>query len=60
VYVAYATQLAVQLRRVGRFSPLTAALFPVPLAFFLAVFARSLVRTFVRRRVTWRGRTIPT
>jgi 4,4'-diaponeurosporenoate glycosyltransferase len=60
LYVAYAVQLAVQLRRVGRFSPLTAALYPIPLAFFVAVFLRSLVRTFVRREVTWRGRTIRT
>jgi 4,4'-diaponeurosporenoate glycosyltransferase len=60
LYVAYAVQLAIQLRRVGRFSPLTAALYPIPLAFFVAVFLRSLVRTFVRRQVTWRGRTIRT
>ncbi|HET9441906.1 MAG TPA: hypothetical protein VFO65_01215, partial [Acidimicrobiales bacterium] len=60
LYATYALQLGALLRRVGRFHPLAAALFPVPLAFFLAVFARSLVLTFVRRRVEWRGRTIPT
>jgi 4,4'-diaponeurosporenoate glycosyltransferase len=60
LYAAYAVQLAVQLRRVGRFSPFTAALYPIPLAFFVGVFLRSLFRTYVRRQVTWRGRTVPT
>lgn len=59
-YVAYALQLAVLLRRVGRFHPLTALAYPIPLAVFLAVFVRSLVLTFVRREVRWRGRTIRT
>lgn len=59
-YVAYALQLLVLLRRVGRFHPLTALAYPIPLAVFLAVFVRSLVRTFVRREVRWRGRTIRT
>jgi 4,4'-diaponeurosporenoate glycosyltransferase len=60
VYLAYAAQLLVLLRRVGGFSPLTALLFPIPTAFFVLVFLRSVVRTFVRRSVTWRGRTIRT
>jgi 4,4'-diaponeurosporenoate glycosyltransferase len=60
VYAAYALQLAVLFRRVGRFNPLTALLYPIALAFFLAVFVRSLVLTFVRREVRWRGRTIRT
>ena len=60
LYAAYAVQLLVLLRKVGRFSPLVAVLYPVPLAFFVAVFLRSLVLTFVRRQVRWRGRTIRT
>jgi 4,4'-diaponeurosporenoate glycosyltransferase len=60
LYAAYVAQLLVLFRRVGRFSPLTAILFPVPLAFFVGVFARSAVLTFVRREVRWRGRRIPT
>jgi len=59
-YVAYALQLLVLLRRVGGFHPLTALAYPVPLAVFLAVFVRSLVLTFVRHEVRWRGRTIRT
>jgi 4,4'-diaponeurosporenoate glycosyltransferase len=60
LYVLSVAQLAVLLRRVGRFSPFTALAYPIPLAFFLAVFVRSLVLTFVRREVRWRGRTVRT
>ena len=60
VYAAYAAQFLVLLRRVGGYSPLTALAFPIPVAFFVAVFARSAVRTFVRREVRWRGRTLRT
>ena len=60
VYVAYAGQLAWMLARVGRFGAATPLLFPLPLAFFLAVFARSLVLTNVRGEVRWRGRAVPT
>lgn len=60
LYAAYAGQLAWMLHRIGRFGRATAAAYPVPLAFFLAVFTRSLVRTHLRKKVTWRGRSIPT
>lgn len=60
LYGAYAIQLGVLLRRIGRFGVLTALAFPIPLAFFLAVFLRSTLLTFVRREVRWRGRTVST
>lgn len=60
VYAAYATQLVWMLGRIGRFSRTTAPLYPIVLAFFLVVFARSLILTHVRGRVTWRGREIVT
>lgn len=60
LYGAYAVQVAWMLARAGRFGWLTAAAYPVPLAFFLAVFARSVVLTNVRGQVTWRGRAVPT
>lgn len=60
LYAAFALQLAVLLRRVGSFSPLTALLYPIPLAFFVGVFLRSVVLTFVRREVVWRGRRVRT
>jgi 4,4'-diaponeurosporenoate glycosyltransferase len=60
LYVLYAVQLWWMLRRIGSFGPLTALMFPVPLAFFHAVFARSVWLTQVRGSVTWRGRQIDT
>ena len=58
-YVVTAVQFRFLLRRVGAFRRWTACLFPVPLAAFIGIFVRSLALTFVRRRVTWRGREIP-
>jgi glycosyltransferase involved in cell wall biosynthesis len=45
-------------RRAGTFSPWAAALFPVPLWAFVALFLRSAWHRLVRRRVRWRGRAI--
>ena len=44
---------------VGRFRRTTVLLYPVPLAFFLIVFARSSVLTATRRPVRWSGRDVP-
>ncbi len=60
VYAAFAVQLLVLARRVGRFHPLASLAFPVPLAYFFFVFGRSLVLTFGRRQVRWRGRDLST
>jgi 4,4'-diaponeurosporenoate glycosyltransferase len=46
------------LRRTGSFRWWTWALFPLPLLAFDAIFARSALRTLVRRSVRWRGRDI--
>jgi 4,4'-diaponeurosporenoate glycosyltransferase len=51
-------ELRWMMRRVGSFRWWTALAFPIPLAAFICLFARSLAWTFVRRRVTWRGREI--
>lgn len=59
-YGGYVLQLGWMLRRIGRFGWWPALLYPVALVFFIAVFARSVVLTYVRREVTWRGRTIRT
>ena len=58
VYAVVAVQMRVLLRRIGSFRRLTAVVFPVPLAAFVAIFLRSCVLTFVRREVIWRDRTI--
>ena len=59
VYAAAVAQLVWMQRRVGTFGWPTALLFPVPLVFFLAVFARSAYLTVVRRKVAWKGRELP-
>jgi 4,4'-diaponeurosporenoate glycosyltransferase len=58
-WFAAAVQFHGMLRRIGSFRAVTAAAFPLPLAAFVGVFARSCARTFVCREVTWRGRRIP-
>jgi 4,4'-diaponeurosporenoate glycosyltransferase len=57
-WVVVGWQLRSTLRRVGSFRWWTWVLFPVPLLAFDVVFARSLVRTVVRRSVRWRGRDV--
>ena len=56
-YLLYTGQLWLLGRRVGRFGPATAATYPIGLAFFTFLTGRSLWLTYVRRSVTWRGRT---
>jgi 4,4'-diaponeurosporenoate glycosyltransferase len=58
VYGLYAAEVWWMLRRIGSFGPGPALAFPLPLAFFHAVFARSLWLSKVRGRVTWRGRPV--
>lgn len=59
-YLAAAAQLTWHLRRLGSFGVATALIYPLALAFFIAVFARSLVSTVIRGRVRWRGRDLAT
>jgi 4,4'-diaponeurosporenoate glycosyltransferase len=58
IYALYAGQVWWMLRRIGSFGPVTALVFPLPLAFFHAVFARSLWLARIRGSVTWRGRRV--
>ena len=53
-----AVELRWLLGRVGRFRWWTAAAFPVPLAAFFGLFARSGWRTLLGRPATWRGRVL--
>ena len=59
-YLAVALQVGLHLRRLGTFGPLVALTYPLALAVFLAVFARSLLVTYGRGRVSWKGRSLPT
>ena len=58
VYVAVVAQLAWMARRIGRFGVMALVLYPIPLAAFLAIIVRSSYLTYVRRRVTWKGREL--
>jgi 4,4'-diaponeurosporenoate glycosyltransferase len=55
-YLLCATQVAWFGRRVGAFRWFTLLLYPVPLVFFFAVFARSAMRS--QKTVSWKGREI--
>jgi len=58
LYLVYAVQAWWMMRRIGSFGPLSALFFPVPLAFFHGVFARSVWLERVRGTVNWRGRQV--
>ena len=58
LYVAYAVQIYWMLYRIGDFKPYVALLFPIFLLFFFAVFAYSFIIIFMRKNVSWKGRTI--
>ena len=58
LYVAYAVQIYWMLYRIGDFKPYVALLFPIFLLFFLAVFAYSFIIIFMRKKISWKGRTI--
>ena len=55
-FVAFAVQLAVQLRPLGNYS-WAAVLFPIPLAAWFVIFLRSIVLT-ARGQVRWKGRAV--
>jgi 4,4'-diaponeurosporenoate glycosyltransferase len=56
VYLLCAAQVGWFARQIGAFRWFTALLYPVPLIFFFAVFARSALRS--GKQVTWKGRAI--
>ena len=59
-YLAVALQVGVHLRRLGTFGPVASLAYPIGLALFLVVFVRSLLVTYGRGSVSWKGRTIST
>jgi 4,4'-diaponeurosporenoate glycosyltransferase len=59
LYLAYTAQMWWMFRRIGSFGLIAALLFPLPLAFFHTVFARSMWLTR-RGGITWRGRAVGT
>jgi 4,4'-diaponeurosporenoate glycosyltransferase len=58
VYPLTALQVWVLGRRAGTIHPLAAALFPVLVVVFVAIFVRSVIAVILRRDVTWKGRQV--
>lgn len=56
LYALYAVQFGWMLRRVGGFPVWTALFYPVPLAFYVAIFIRSLGPA--GKQATWKGRKV--
>lgn len=59
MWLLMVVQLAVMLRQIGNFGVWPVVAFPVAVLAFVLVFFRSLWLTVVRRRVRWRGRSVP-
>jgi 4,4'-diaponeurosporenoate glycosyltransferase len=57
-YGAFVVQQRAQLRQLGRFGWGTALAYPLHAVFLLVVVVRSAWLTFVRRRVSWKGRSV--
>jgi 4,4'-diaponeurosporenoate glycosyltransferase len=58
VYAFAVIQLRWILRNTGTFRFLTALLYPITLSFFTFIFAWASIRSFIVRKVTWKGRDI--
>jgi 4,4'-diaponeurosporenoate glycosyltransferase len=58
LYLLTAAQIFFFSRQLGTFRLLTALLYPIPLAFYFAVFSQSLYRRKRGQPVTWRGRQL--
>ncbi len=58
VYALFAIQIGWMARRLGAYRFLTCALFPLPLAYFCAVFGRAAAQRALGRKATWRGREV--
>lgn len=58
LYLLFVLQLWSILRRLGSFRFATSLFYPVPLAFYQAVFARSMLLKAFKKKVVWKGREI--
>jgi 4,4'-diaponeurosporenoate glycosyltransferase len=58
LHVLYILQIYWILSRMGNYGLYTAVLYPLPFAFFAAVFVVSLLRTYFLHEVKWKGRKI--
>ena len=58
LYLLFVLQLWTILRRIGSFRFVTSLFFPIPLLFYQAVFARSLILKMLGKQVSWKGRQV--
>jgi 4,4'-diaponeurosporenoate glycosyltransferase len=58
VYLLLSLQLVWFARQLGSFRFLTCLLYPLPLAYYCAVFGRSAARRALHRKTDWRGREV--
>jgi 4,4'-diaponeurosporenoate glycosyltransferase len=58
LYACFVVQLIRQARQIGNYRFVTCLFYPVPLLFFFFIFGQSLSRRVLKRRVTWRGRSL--
>lgn len=58
VYLMFSLQLAWLARQLGSYRFLTFLLYPLPLAYYCAVFGRSAARRGLHRKTVWRGREV--
>ncbi len=58
LYALGVAQVGWLMSRVGTFRLLTALLYPAPLIFYFAIFARSFLRSRNKQKVEWKGRKI--
>ena len=58
VYLLLSLQLVWLARQLGNYRFLTCLLYPLPLAYYCAVFARSAARRALSRKTVWRGREV--
>ena len=58
VYLLLSLQLVSLVRQLGSYRFLTCLLYPLPLAYYCAIFGRSAARRAFRRKTVWRGREV--
>ncbi|TDL98399.1 glycosyltransferase family 2 protein [Macrococcus brunensis] len=58
IYLLYSLHFYILSRRVGRFSLPTALLAGIAFLYFLYVFTKSFIHTFILKKVEWKGRNL--
>jgi len=57
-YIAYAVQINWMLKRIGNFSFMTSALYPLFMIFFIIIFFWSIIISVFKIDIKWKGRSI--